>query len=367
MLEKNTRIKKNVLERIFGKGYGGNRNFALALTLNNKVLSVDDDVELYSFRPSFPLEDLSIPEFGARGGPEMLAAQVKAREFQEVAHGYTAAILPENGKKLSFDLEKLIKAYLGKTVGELSCKKAKENLVRGLDPSYRFGQLYVSGMPPGPASWIATVFFPVSYASDMDEYVGEEGPEVLAHDCLKPVALQLANIGCTCYCADNSSYGKIPFIPTDLKLEDFVHQYMMFGLDAGSSVIVDQDIMHLSHTETRKNKKKIQKRNLAAAMIRGFVKVGVEEMNCDTLSSLAGYLKKVNKTDMTKLAEKLIKHAEKNQQENFSLERRHINSLTGLVNRELKNAIEVFENWQDIREFLLENPFEIAELSDSYK
>lgn len=217
----NLEIKnKKLISQIFRPSYGGNRNFTLAFTVGKKIITVDDDMYPYSF---FNKER------------ELLAKN-------ELAKGKFYGKNSLQYKKLPEDIARAFKEVLGKKAQEVSCRSGFCVLDTAMDlySNTSTGKLDDNNLIliPGKVKddavvKIAQTFRTGSPDIDTVDYIEEffRDPKLISMNDLSKVYVLSNYVPCITeenwridsgVSALDNTLGLPPFIPTDLRYEDYI-------------------------------------------------------------------------------------------------------------------------------------------------
>ncbi|PIY60478.1 hypothetical protein COY95_01550, partial [Candidatus Woesearchaeota archaeon CG_4_10_14_0_8_um_filter_47_5] len=118
-LSKNLKISEDYVLRIIRGGYGGTRNAGMLVTLNDIVVSIDDDIDLRSFHPQNSEELLrqkGVPGLYTVLHPPDFNIAYSGRPENQIV-GFSLFGQPNVARPVDYDVFGTMTHHLGETVG----------------------------------------------------------------------------------------------------------------------------------------------------------------------------------------------------------------------------------------------------------
>ncbi len=235
-------INRKVAERIFSYGFGGNRNFILGMTPHDRVISLDDDV--------LPVSCCS--RTGQQDQAETLEQALADRDPVQLLNflddlirpdgneviGYSNKCDPSACSEERYDLIKSMMRYLGRDIKGL-CFPLGKTLDFQREP---VGKVILEGKNNNRNGRITTTYPLLSFHTD--DVLYKQGNQAFVYSQLRPAITESMVVGYSCYAADHGVFSQVPFVPTRLRYEDVLHQYMMDNWKMGMSLMLGCDVKH---------------------------------------------------------------------------------------------------------------------------
>jgi len=301
-------LNEEVVRRTFSQGYGGNRNFIMASTINDVIVSMDDDV---------------------------LPARIKVDD--EPSEGIANFHFADDCTFENYDVVSELGRFIGKRAGDLDMRK-------GGIIEYSYSPFRLVGDAPSDDSRVIASFPMISYDWDNSAHAhGEYGKMVFTG--MKPAVLKSRWDIYQCYATDNKVVSAVPFSPTELRYEDTLNSNMLDRLDLGCSVMIGKDVVHVNPNGADVDKE------IAAHMSCGLI--------------FAAYHKNA---DLNEAADQLIGVTHRYAETRDFVESRmmfmaslgvpvsfdSVGKIQGLVQSETYIAAQTFQIWDKVRDYLMQ-------------
>lgn len=237
-IHKNCNIPEDEANIIFSNGYGGNRNFMLAMRPLDRVISIDDDVVPIAYRSQEkPHHDERWNRPTKRMVVEALCRLAGVNPTRSIDVGYL--LTQNNVVRERYDFLTEILQPLGKDTSEF------ERGVGIIIPLPGENAQKLTGFGDAPKGQVVFSYPLGSYRTDSSARYLNNDKIMSSFDLKKTVLSRNMTQGYLCYAADNTIVSEIPFIPTQLRYEDNMHDLMMHHFGKGCFCMIGRDVMHI--------------------------------------------------------------------------------------------------------------------------
>lgn len=237
-IHKNCNIPEDEANIIFSNGYGGNRNFMLATHPLDRLISIDDDVLPVSYRS---LEKPTHDERWNRPAKLMVVEALcrlgGVNPARSIDLGYLSS--QNNAVRERYDFLTEILQPLGKDASEF------ERGVGIIIPLPGENAQKLTGFGSAPEGQVVFSYPLGSYRMDTSAKYLKSDTTKSSFGLKKVVLSRNMTQGYLCYAADNATISEIPFIPTQLRYEDNMHDLMMHHFGKGCFCMIGRDVMHI--------------------------------------------------------------------------------------------------------------------------
>jgi len=313
----------DILNRTFSRGYGGNRNFILAKTIRDRVISIDDDIDPVSFR---------------------LVSDMHEQPTGNVI-GFFQDIPAEEGEFYDFDLFGNLMDFLGKHKTQIDLREGES-----LDD---VTNVTIDGDFHNSASRVIAVHPMISGVPDLvypllRKFEGKKR----AFSYLEPAVVKHRFEVYQCYASENEIASVLPFIPTPFRCEDTLHAMMLSDLQVGCFVMSGNDVYH-----DQDSLDNIGEEEVFREMIAHLIGMHIGYLFRDNEQKLDGFPYKLRVTSNNYPYMNLLARAGPKlailKGYNVASSRENIARIHSTVRAEASFAADTFQAWNKVRDYLM--------------
>lgn len=319
------------------RGEGGNRNFATLMSLDDTILSMDDDIRPFSLQPERSILD-----------EVTLTLRSIECSAAEPVIGYAMAIQNTRGTKTPCRLTSFLEP-LGQRAADIAAIKGRAIRISHLGP---FTVSTVQGeFATQHSEVVLTVPF-ISYHEDVRAHLLSEAP-IVANTNLHPAVLTDCSIGYGCYGGVTRIISEIPFPPTHFRCVDTTHASMLRKLKAGTIMHLGTDIIHQRYGGRFDSEEEASECEIGGMVLQYFITRWFSEHH--TLDATAEMLRKVSFHEVQHSTLDMCSILKgKGYSPLPSVQ--DILRISNEVHTDLTLAADVFRVWHSVRDYFRENP-----------
>ena len=308
-------LNMDYVRKTFSNGYGGNRNFIIAKTLQDQVVSIDDGILPYSLRHH----------------------RIKSKDWSDCV-GTLHVVKESSCQKEEFDLFGLLTEPLGKSVSGFNIKKGGRLIRTGC-------KLELEGEAPKENSVIVSSH--PFFSGDNDLALFSKRARATIYSDLKQFIVNFRSKSAGCYGVNNKIDSVLPFVPTTLRYEDLLRSFMASRLNLGCALYIGKDVLHSNKHKPKPTTGQIKEEMVAQIC---YTLMGDAFRGCRKMDSFSSFLEKHDFFDGR--YETLVFQA-------YDVAGLEMNSgeyswITNVIEREIDLVKNTFQMWGKVREYLLD-------------